>query len=288
MVDHALLLPSVRGAQSVHTSIRIYVHIYLHIYTCTYTTCTCTYQILNFWYAHVHTEGWQRVHEQVLVLTHLSRLKTVRPSRYLSFPRLFSSFFILFLKVRCQVHSLFSVLCSLSSMFAANKFWRLVMWNACTFPSPYFGRFLTRIRVCCPSVSLTRRWRSRIRSSILSLPVFETRSYRCVLWMCGMDVWYGCVSYCVSAWDINWWRTSYALSHTSICHTHPYVTHIHMSHTSICHTHPYVTHILRTITHMCVIVRKITHLCVLARILCMCASDIKWSFKSKVIRTRYS
>ena len=195
-------------------------------------------------------------------------LVTPQDGSSLSLPLVSPLVFLLFdFFFKSKVPSPLSVLCSLSSMFAANKFWRLVMWNACTFPS----RFLTRIRVCCPSVSLTRRWRSRIRSSILSLPVFETRSYRCVLWMCGMDVWYGCVSYCVSAWDINWWRTSYALSHTSICHTHPYVTHI-----------------LRTITHMCVIVRKITHLCVLARILCMCASDIKWSFKSKVIRTRYS
>jgi len=102
-----------------------------------------------------------------------------------------------------------------------------------------------------------------------------------VLSMCVMDVWYGCVVWmCVILRE--------RLRHQLMTHILRTITHIHMSHTSICHTHPYVTHILRTITHMCVIVRKITHLCVLARILCMCASDIKWSFKSKVIRTRYS
>ena len=125
-----------------------------------------------------------------------------------------------------MVLSLLSVLCF------CEQIRRLVMWNAGTSPAPSFGCFLALIRVCCPSVSLSHRWRLRIRSSILSLPVFETRSRPCVWSMHVIDVCYGCVSHCVSASDIKWWHASDAVWHTCMWHTCMWHTSMHLCRTA--------------------------------------------------------
>jgi len=235
----------------------LYIHQYA--YMCIYIY---TYIHVHTLHVHVHTKflictrAYWRLTKSTRTGIGADTLVTPQDGSSLSLPLVSPLVFLLcYFIFKSKVPSPLSVLCSIFSQF----------YVCCK-------QILTFSHVECVHLPIAVFWSlSHAHTCVLPLRLSHTQVkikdqivysivagvWDKVLSMCVMDVCYGCVIWmCVILRERL--------------------------------RHQLMTHILRTITHMCVIVRKITHLCVLVRILCMCASDIKWSFKSKVIRTRYS